>query len=454
MPDKSIWIVEDELIVAEDIKVRLQKSGYIVGGIFRSGEEVIRRIEKHNPDLILMDIKLDGNIDGIETAKFACENHGIPVIFITAYADKEILGRAMSIHPFGYILKPIESRELKSAVRNALEKHDAERKLHYREKWLSGVLNNIGCGLVFINTDGDVEYINPPAETLLGWKSDDIVGTSYDNVLIALGKDTRLHINDRISSILESKPVVEDGEIPGQRGYSENAHSSRETRFPGINPSLVKDDNGDIVGVLLIINDSKEHGFLEDRLHLTRYELKARSDKYRRRIEGIRGESYGRIIGADCSESGKRSSDSMPESEENLLENRKMVLDNLLERMEKEKKVLTDHIQSNIEAIVMPMFKALKTNTDSSNMEYLNILEKSLNNITSPFINKIKIQFPNLTPREVEVSNMIRNGLSSKEIAAALSISVQTAIQFRKLIRKKLGISNQKVNLRTFLQRY
>ena len=123
MKRKQILVVEDERIVATDIKMSVQRLGYAVCGIAFSGEEAIKKAEEMHPDLVLMDIVLEGDIDGIEAASAIRTRFDIPIVYLTAYADEETLERAKITEPFGYIIKPFEDRELNSILEIALYKH-------------------------------------------------------------------------------------------------------------------------------------------------------------------------------------------------------------------------------------------------------------------------------------------------------------------------------------------
>ena len=118
----KIIIVEDEYIVAADIRESVHNIGYSLCVILKSGEEAVKRVEKDKPDLILMDIVLKGRMDGIEAARQINRRRNIPVIFLTAHADDEILKRASMVEHSGYILKPFDEEELKETISNALKK--------------------------------------------------------------------------------------------------------------------------------------------------------------------------------------------------------------------------------------------------------------------------------------------------------------------------------------------
>ncbi|MGZ7044578.1 MAG: response regulator [Methanobacterium sp.] len=128
MPEVKILIVEDEKILAMGLKNKLEKLGFTVTGLASSGAEAIGSVKTTQPDLVLMDIVLKGEMDGIDTAKFIVNLHDIPIIYLTAYADDKTLERAEKTCPYGYILKPYKDNELKANIKMALFKHNAQKE--------------------------------------------------------------------------------------------------------------------------------------------------------------------------------------------------------------------------------------------------------------------------------------------------------------------------------------
>lgn len=129
MAASRILIVEDERIIAEDIGENLERLGYEVAGTEVSGERAIRRAEETEPDLVLMDVHIRGEMDGIETAGRIREKLDIPVVYLTAYADEKTLQRAKLTGPFGYLVKPFNEREMRTTIEVALYKHGVEAEL-------------------------------------------------------------------------------------------------------------------------------------------------------------------------------------------------------------------------------------------------------------------------------------------------------------------------------------
>jgi signal transduction histidine kinase/DNA-binding response OmpR family regulator len=145
---KTIVIVEDEIIIAEDLKITLRNLDYKVIGPYSEGQSLIDEIDSLSPDLILMDIMLNGDLSGIETAEIIQQKHDIPIIYVTAYANSKILQQVKKTNPFGYIVKPFEERELHATIelafsRSAIEK-EKERQTRYQKSLLksSKILNN------------------------------------------------------------------------------------------------------------------------------------------------------------------------------------------------------------------------------------------------------------------------------------------------------------------------
>ena len=146
-------IVEDDMIVAEDIKVSLMSSGYDVCAKARSGEEAIRKAEEHLPDLIMMDVVLDGEMDGITAAEEINSRFDIPVIYLTAHATKEYLNRAKLTSPYGYLTKPVIHNDLYTSVEIALHKHLIDKKLNDNNAQLKKIMySTINTIAKMINT--------------------------------------------------------------------------------------------------------------------------------------------------------------------------------------------------------------------------------------------------------------------------------------------------------------
>jgi len=164
----TLLVVEDEAVVAMDLDGQLHDMGYKVCACVDNGRDAIDRARAERPDLILMDIVLKGDMDGIAVAAAIGAELHIPVLFLTAYSDDLTVERAAGAWPYGYLTKPFQSRELRAGIEVALRKAAVERALRNSERWLASVLRGVGDAVIAADAGGIVGLANPAAETLLG----------------------------------------------------------------------------------------------------------------------------------------------------------------------------------------------------------------------------------------------------------------------------------------------
>jgi hypothetical protein len=179
----KILIVEDEGIIADNIASRLEKSGYRVAGIAASSEEALAKVPATNPDLVLMDIHIRGALDGIETTKKLRELFDIPVIYLTAHTDPQTIDRAKRTGGFGFLSKPIDHRALATTIEMATHKHRADREVRDQRAWMATALRHMADGMIVIDRDRKVQFLNGPAEMLTGWSNDEARGIDIAAVL-------------------------------------------------------------------------------------------------------------------------------------------------------------------------------------------------------------------------------------------------------------------------------
>jgi two-component system cell cycle sensor histidine kinase/response regulator CckA len=183
MKGKRILIVEDERIVAEDLKRLLTKMGYGVTGIAASGDEAIQSVQGQRPDLVLMDIRIQGPQDGIEVAEHLYAEFGVPVSYLTAFADAPTLDRAKVTMPYGYILKPFEPRSLQAVIELAIHRHRMESVLGAMDGWHARVLESLPDALIATDRTNQIVFMNKAAEKLTGWTPDALFGKPLSEVL-------------------------------------------------------------------------------------------------------------------------------------------------------------------------------------------------------------------------------------------------------------------------------
>lgn len=178
-----VLIVEDELIVAEDLRKLLKRMGYEVVGMAANGEEAIRAAEAQMPDLVLMDIRIQGPMDGIDVAEHIYAHLDVPVSYLTAYADEPTLERAKATMPFGYILKPFEEHTLRTTIELALYRHRMNRVLKKMDDWHAAALNNLADAVLASDALGRVFYMNRAAEEAVGKPLHEMAGKPLRDVL-------------------------------------------------------------------------------------------------------------------------------------------------------------------------------------------------------------------------------------------------------------------------------
>ena len=241
MEQVKIMVVEDEVIFGKDIQMSLRNLNYDVPALVTSGETAVELAERENPDLVLMDIVLRGQMDGIEAARQIRNRYDIPVIYLTAYSDEKTLRRAKETEPHGYLLKPIDPRELRSTIEMALHKIESEKKL----RW------SVSRHRAHVEASPDVIYncipenrimmsLNPAFEKVTGWSSTELLGKPFttlvhpddlllveeENQLIRERKNTlpyELRILSKSGQYLTAEfidvPQIRNGKLVGISGF-------------------------------------------------------------------------------------------------------------------------------------------------------------------------------------------------------------------------------------------
>jgi len=308
MSQPRIMIVEDEFVVAADLKTQVEGLGYSVCAEAADGEEAVALAVRNSPDLVLMDIVLRGDKDGIRAAEEVRTIQPLPIVFITAFADEDKIKRAKQIEPFGYLLKPFKSLELKATIETAL----------YR--------------------------------------------------------------------------------------------AGREAERRADEAALVQ-TNEELAGRVEVL--SRELGETRARL----------------------AEQVGRRVSA-----------------EKALEEEKTALRVLVRHWEEDKAELGEKMLDSVESLIRPTLARLKNSPLNEQQKVLvETIEANLAEIAGPFASTLSAKRLGLTPTEIEVANLIKQGRITDQIAETLGISPQTVKSHRKKIRAKLGLRGRKTNLGSYL---
>jgi len=275
MTEIRIFIVEDEAIVADDLKETLISLGYRVAGTAKTGESAVRTIAETDPDLVLMDIHLAGTMDGVQTAGEIHKTSDIPVIYLTAYADKTLLDRAKLTAPYGYVIKPYDERELRSVIEMAWYKFGLDRKLRDSEerlqklndelearvaartasiqqqvRFLQQLVDTIPAPVYYKDSKGEYLGCNNAFETYTGISKRGIIGRT----------DAALFSSDL--AVLSSE---KDSQLMSRRGIqvyqTKFPHADRNYRDVIIKKATFSDTEGGIAGFIGVMID------ITDRIH-------------------------------------------------------------------------------------------------------------------------------------------------------------------------------------------
>ncbi len=272
MTNPQILVVEDEAIVAENIRTSLNSLRYAVAAVVSSGEEAIAKAGETGPDLVLMDIRLKGPVDGIDAAKEIRERFDIPVVYLTAYTGEATLQRAKVTEPYGYIVKPFQERELHTVIEIALYKHKMERKLRESERWLATTLRSIGDGVIATDEKGLVVFMNPVVEALTGWRQEDALGRHLTEVFNIIDEETRAVTKSPVMR------AIREGVVGLTSDTLLVAKDGGEIPIGDI-AAPIRDGKGRIAGVVLTFQDITERKRAEEALRRAHDELERRVEE-------------------------------------------------------------------------------------------------------------------------------------------------------------------------------
>lgn len=253
----SILIVEDEAIVALDLEMHLAELGYTVAGIADSGDKAIALARERRPDLILMDVRLKGPMDGVEVAEAVQRELDVPVIYLTSYSDASTVRRAARSGPYGYLTKPFEMKELHAGIEVALYKAGMERRLRESERWFTSTLRCVQDGVLICESDGAVRFMNVAAEALTGWSLGDAIGHPIGELLCFEGPP-----EEQTSAAL----ALRDGRVVGVRHARRlQVRGGREVPVDE-SAAPIDDELGRRLGCVVVLRDVTERLQHEERL--------------------------------------------------------------------------------------------------------------------------------------------------------------------------------------------
>jgi len=411
----KVMIVDDDVITVTELIEALRSSGYEIGETADSGEGAIKMAKKTHPDLVLMDIVMPGKIDGIEAAKKIREELNIPVIFLTGYSEEEYIERAKSARSFGYLLKPFVDAQVSSAIKIALfnfelekslaeahgelEKIVAERTADLEKTYnqMSALINASSDAAQLLDPKGNIITANQVTAKRLKAPLDELLGKCvYDYLPPEIAKKRKGKIAQVIKTGKPSRFEDHMGKLVLQN-----------TMYPVVNAK------GKVVQLAVYSRDVSP-----EKKNIANIKKREKELKYRTRS----------------------------------LEEANTAFSILLRRREEDRTHFESSVVSNMSTLVKPYIEKLKnTPLDAIQTNHLHVIETNLEQIVSPFVRDIGSRVLELTPMEIRVATLVKEGKSNIEIAEKLSVSKNTILTHRFNLRRKLGIKNKKINLRAYL---
>jgi PAS domain S-box-containing protein len=241
MRQQEILIAEDQTIVARDMEHILVRHGYRVVATVDRGDDAVEAVSSMRVDLVLMDIDLKGDMDGIEAAGLIQGEYSTPVVFLGSEPAAETFERAKLSDPFGYIVKPAAERDLCAGIELALYKYQSGQLVNDKEKWLEDVLTQLGEGVIATDHDGRIYLYNLAAERIIGRPPEDILRQPVTDVMALLDADSRFLDQDVFWNV-QAQGTAKDwsgqAHVVGSNGlvpieYTASAIKDREGRFRG-----------------------------------------------------------------------------------------------------------------------------------------------------------------------------------------------------------------------------
>lgn len=288
MDKKRILVVEDEIITATDLQSSLIALGYEVPAIVLNGEDAIRMAQETRPDLILMDIKLDGAMDGIEAANEIGKTESIPIVFLTACTDNEVLERSKKHQLYGYLTKPVNMQNLSIAVDVAIFKSAADAKVRESEQRHREIVELAKTVILRWDTSGTVTFINAYGAELFGYQKEELTGRNVMGSIVGETDSAGRNLRIMIEEIVINPEKYRDNENENK------ARDGRRLWMHWRNAALL-DRNGKLVEILSIGNDITERKRTEKELKNHRKQLELMVEDRTKLLEKTVAELTGEI---------------------------------------------------------------------------------------------------------------------------------------------------------------
>jgi two-component system response regulator AtoC len=247
-----ILIVEDERVTAEDLRDILTDLGYSITALVSSGADAIAQAEQNPPNIVLMDIHIQGDMDGTAAAVVLRERFNIPVIYLTAHVDVDTVARAKAAGPLGYITKPFQEAALHASIEIALHRHREELKADEKEELLASTLRAISHGVISMDQQKTITLFNPAAEAWTGRSSREALGQPVERVFHAVAGPSR----DQIRKPWER--VLSDGSLQDLPAGTMLVSRAGERRPISGSVAPIRDHRGAVAGAVLVFGRAGE----------------------------------------------------------------------------------------------------------------------------------------------------------------------------------------------------
>ena len=269
----KILVVEDESVVAWHLQEALHKLGHEVIKIATTGREAIQFTAQTRPQLVLMDIRLQGDLDGIAAAENIYFQLDVPVVYLTGFADEQTLQRATATSPFGYLVKPFQEAELQATIKIALQRHQLEKALKDTQQWYATTLISIGDATIATDIDGLITFMNPTAEILTGWNQEQALGALITQILDFVDEETRQPIENPLLAAMDRGDTVT---LP--QGALLRAKDGTE-RPIGDSASPIRNRDGQVIGGVMVFQDMSDRRSVEANLQQQNQSLERSQDQ-------------------------------------------------------------------------------------------------------------------------------------------------------------------------------
>ncbi len=196
MANTHVLIIEDNQDLAQSIQLILEAAGYQTEAGILSGEDALRRLKDKQPDLILIDLKLAGRLDGVDTALGIQQSYDIPLVFLTGHSDPESWKRAREVNPYGFLLKPFNKTDLQHVVELALHTHSVERNLRLRKSYYRGLFENAHDAIIIYSVDGHIVLdVNQRACQIYGYEREEFIGMPLASISLDCSSEDERILN-------------------------------------------------------------------------------------------------------------------------------------------------------------------------------------------------------------------------------------------------------------------